>query len=150
MGDAKQTPPRTCPSDAWLRRFLRATSQPEPQLDQDFRKINGSFSTAGTRTIELALELLDRGLAYGTAGLDIFAELVSQGGLNRHGQGPLRDRFCASLTSGNNPKDADPETERKRWAPVLRWMGKVMRGRLENGRQVIFHHPCDSPLWNFL
>ena len=59
----------TCHGAKWLARYLKATSQHEPQLLPDnaggFRGIGGITATTGTRVLDLCLELTDGTLAKG-------------------------------------------------------------------------------------
>ena len=60
---------QTCHGDAWLPRYVDATRQEMPKLCTEdrpnFRGIGGAIQTAGTRQLELCLELLDGGVARG-------------------------------------------------------------------------------------
>ncbi|CAE7947914.1 RE2, partial [Symbiodinium sp. KB8] len=59
----------TCHGDAWLERYLQATDQKTPELEDDngtnIRGIGGRVETNGQRRLPLSLELLGGGVAQG-------------------------------------------------------------------------------------
>ena len=36
------------------------------------------------------------------------------------------------------------------WRPVIKWIVKIIRQRLQRGRQVVFEQPWPSQMWNLL
>ncbi|CAE7562382.1 RE1 [Symbiodinium sp. CCMP2592] len=60
---------QTCHGDRWLERYIQATGQSMPEVDQAstvrIRGIGGHIQTAGTRKLPLILELINGGLAQG-------------------------------------------------------------------------------------